>query len=312
MEQRYPLARLATLVTAVRRSGRPTRVVIRNTDRVGLVHLYFSGGQLVQVTGHRGNGIVNLGDVATWVNGELRTDDVQQTQTDEASVLEFEAAFDDMLRQLAARGVVTLPSEAPPSPVAPSPPPSPVSGIPGAPRLAGLSKNIGPRSIPAHGPLRTPGVQGTSGLPVLAEAPQSSPLTPMPDVSSADEALTRPQWQLLALAVHQVMERAARDVSMEVAGGLLWQALAHLKAQNPWLAAFDLDSAGWLQLSREDALAHVASYEVVEAIAALLTEYETRCAMLTGGAAARRIIVEATEPLRVSLAQIGLDVRATS
>src|SRR5258706_11783153 len=76
MEHGHPLARLAAFVAAARARGRPTRLVLRNTERFGLVHLYFRNGHLDHVEGHLNTPLNSLVDLATWQLGVIRQDEI--------------------------------------------------------------------------------------------------------------------------------------------------------------------------------------------------------------------------------------------
>jgi len=70
----------------------------------------------------------------------------------------------------------------------------------------------------------------------------------------------------------------------------------------------ELDASGWLRLAPDVSLAGHSRYEIVEAIAALLGNFELRCASLVGPDRAKQIITAATLPLSSSLAQVGLTI----
>lgn len=119
--------------------------------------------------------------------------------------------------------------------------------------------------------------------------------------------LTPPQWQVMVLAMHNIVDRAGMAVGREVAAGFLLQALNRLAAHSPFLATLEVDDAAWLH-ARPAALARCPGYEVASSIAELMMVYEERCGALVGQAAARQIITEGIAPLRQALAQVGLDI----
>jgi hypothetical protein len=300
----HPLSELPILVRAMRGQNRPSRLVLRNTERVGLVHLYFVNGSLVHVEGHRGPGAESLADVATWEQGVIRNDPlVEPPAASQADHLE--AALATVLQRLGQRGVTpvsrpSLPHAAasgvsepyhavprPPYPLPPSLDPFAVSGLPPLP--------------PVQEDARAPVVPVVPVVPVAPVAPPT-PAMPVPDT------LTDPQWQLLALAVHQVVERAGREVKRTVAEGLLAQALAALAGGRRFLTVLEVDTTGWLRPRQEGVISAYGAAEVVEAIAELLAEFERRCAVIVGATRARTIVVEGCLPFRVPLAQIGLDI----
>src|SRR5262249_18614403 len=111
MEHGYPLSRLPALVAAARAQTAPTRLLLRNSDRFGVLHLYFSGGQLVAAEGHRDTPYHSLADLATWRNGVIRRDTVETVPAGEPDA-RLEALFAHVLHELSARGVVGSPSHA--------------------------------------------------------------------------------------------------------------------------------------------------------------------------------------------------------
>ncbi len=66
MGQPSPLSRSSVDITAIRTQRQTLRLVLRNTERFGLIHLYFERGRLVQVQGHKDTPIKTFADLATW------------------------------------------------------------------------------------------------------------------------------------------------------------------------------------------------------------------------------------------------------
>src|SRR5262245_42397049 len=144
MEHGYPLSRLPAIVAAVRARTAPMRLSLRNSERFGVLHLYFSGGRLVAVEGHRDSPLNSLADLATWQNGVIRRDDVESVPTDTPDP-RLEALFAHVLSELAARGVLAPPPRARSLSSQPAPPsltrfaasnPSFAVSTPAAPSLA--------------------------------------------------------------------------------------------------------------------------------------------------------------------------------
>lgn len=303
MEQDVPLLALAKLVAAVRARGLVARLAVRNAERFGLLHLYFEQGRLVHVVGHLGDPLRSLVDLGDWRAGSVRQDSV--AFAGETLVLDprLDAALDSALRTLIARRAV----EAADVPIGVSVPPLP----------SWPSRGSRPPS-PAPSPHRI----GTGGLPPLAHAAAAQPveraerlerLERLEPVGSATglaqrEHLTVPQWQLVALVVRQMVEKMGQLVDEAMAESLLRLALAHAARSNPVLHDLEVETSGWLKETHEAAMTTQATAEVAEAIAALLTNYELRCASLIGKQQAHRILASTAEPFRAALAQIGLDI----
>ena len=151
------------------------------------------------------------------------------------------------------------------------------------------------------------------GLPPLANA--AMPPDPPASLRGAEAAggalLSGPQWQLIALVTRQVVEHAGQQIGWQLADNMLRQALGQTATTKTPLRTVELDSTGWLQMipSLEGkAITDYPTDAVTDAVAALLTNFEVRCAALVGAAQAQHILATATGPFRASLAQIGLVV----
>ncbi len=70
----------------------------------------------------------------------------------------------------------------------------------------------------------------------------------------------------------------------------------------------EIDSSVWLKATDEAAILRSSMYDVAEAVASLLTNFEVRCASLMGAERAQEMVASAAAPFRASLSQIGLDV----
>jgi hypothetical protein len=293
MEHGFPLARLAQFVAAARTRDVPTRLVVRNTERFGLLHLYFRGGRLVHLEGHLADPVQCLTDLGTWRYGVVRQDEIGGAALFGPLDPALDPALDRALRRLEAQGVVQ-PDTTWPQRVTPAAPAAPAAYGPPSAKLPALSMDtsVRPRSQP------------------YAAHRAAAPATRDGNVTPA-EPLTVPQWQMVALVVHQVVAHVGAEIGAQMAVGLLQQALAREATRGTALAAeLTLDASGWLQLTRADAIARYSGVEVAEQVAALLASFETRCASLTGSEQAHQLIAQAAEPFRMGLAQLGLDISA--
>lgn len=324
MEHGHPFARLAADVAAARALGRPTRLVVRHTERFGLVHLYFHNGRLARVEGHLGAPLNSLHDLATWDNGVIRRDDDPGAFMEDDDP-QLEAVFAEVMRQLQARGVVqpapparmwpphpaSVPRSAPPRDAkgstypASQPSSSVVSGdLPPLSTVDEIERRVPPgppselRAKPA--PPATPPAQPAPPAPPAPAAPQPS--------GSSGSHLTEPQWQLLALVIHQVVERAGNLVGAQMAEGMLAQALQTAARSHALLAGLEVDALGWLKARDGESMTRYPAFDVADAVATLLTGFELRCASLIGAEQAHNLIAAAAGPFRAALLQIGLDV----
>lgn len=292
MQRAYPLAQLSEMIAAARTQQRPARLVLRNTERFGLIHLYFAHGRLIRVEGHRETPLRSLEDLAAWRVGAVRRDDVEDLPGALAADPVLEAALDYSLRVLESHGISrAIRSVTPPAPPQPGPP------IRGS---AGPSMVFDPETAAPGAP---PPTVTTEGLPSLSGVDPHSE-----SIAAVSDRLTDPQWQLIAIAVRQVVEQAAQVIGLPMAEGLMRRALARVATVKPPLRGMELDASGWLRLTPGASLAGHSRYEIVEAIAALLGNFELRCASLVGPERAKQIITAATLPLSSSLAQVGLTI----
>jgi len=193
MDQAYPLARLATVVALARSRPAPTRLLLRNTDRFGVLHLYFAGGRLLAVEGHRDTPENSLADLATWDHGTIRTDEGEVALLGDADP-RLEVALAHALAGLAARGALE-------SPLLPQTNPRhPRVGAPDAPPFAPSPR---PASHPApfatprthSGVSRTPSAPFAASYPTVQTAVQPSP-TGLPPLSAAPEVPLGPPRSL--------------------------------------------------------------------------------------------------------------------
>jgi hypothetical protein len=231
--------------------------------------------------------------LATWQNGVIRRDEVETTPTAEPDP-RLETLFAHVLRELAARGVLAPPTRARSLPSQPAPPSlAPFASAAPDARLAPASL-VGDLPPLADAPL----------VPVLPPAaePLSEPTVP------AQGRLGAPQWQLIALAVRQVLVQASALAGEAPATRMLHQALLHAARAKPILAMLTLDPSGWLVPLPADAMTHHSQFAVADAVAALLEDFEAQLASVIGAEQAQVTIVSAVAPFRAGLAQIGFAI----
>ena len=292
MEHGFPLARLAQLIADIRARRRTVRVVARNTERFGLVHLYFERGRLAQVHGHAAAPLASITDLATWRYGVLRQDAIAEPSGGAIPDPQLDAALDDALFRLQASGVVR------PSPMPLGGPSSPPASWPSPP---GASHASPP---PPHPPSIGSGALPPRARDAVSFSPSASPTTR----AVRADAMTTPQWQLIALVVHQVVEGAGALIGAQMAQNLLRQASAHTARSHPILLDLEVDAGGWLKAREDGIITSYSTYDVADAVAAVLTSFEVRCASLVGAERAKDIMLVASAPFRNALTQIGLDI----
>lgn len=335
MEQTHHLSELTGIVAAVRAQGRTVRIVVRNVDRLGLLHLYFAAGRLAHVEGHAGNASLALRDLATWYHGAVRLDAVASPVAPGADTMALDGYLDLALKELEMRGVVypAPPSVMPGAARMPNPsgPPYGARGLPplnaavAPPGSApGGVAGVGPTgraSDPRHAATRLDGGGGSrrtippAPMPPPVTPTMPPPVTPMPPPvmptagnGALTDQLTDPQWHLLALVVRQITEHVGQLLGVRMADGLLRQSLAQVSAKSAFLAGLDVDETGWLRAPQEGFTGRFSRYAAAEGIAELLTTFEVACAQLLGAQRVQEIFAMAAAPLRASLGQIGLTI----
>lgn len=330
MEQEFRLAHLAHMVASALGQDRPVRLALRNSERFGLVHLYFAQGRLAHVEGHRATPLAALSDLATWHAGTIRRDDSPTAAISNANQSEQDEtlapALADAIRRLEANGVISPSADVTPRPasrgVQSGPLHSGSSHVRPTPTRPGSSPlppyphtPTPPKSVPP--PMRKMShLERMTGLPPLANAamPPEPPASLQGAEAMSGALLTGPQWQLIALVTHQVIERAGQQIGWQLADNMLRQALGQTATSKAPLRLVEIDTTGWLQMVASPDGQSITDYPtaaVTDAVAALLTNFELRCAALVGAAQAQHILATATGPFRASLAQIGLAVADT-
>jgi hypothetical protein len=96
------LAHIVRHVQQVRAFG---RLSLRNTERLGIMHIYYRAGKLAHMVGNRGDAKVLLGELQLWKRGSVRFE--RGVTTREVTLNEeHEQLFENVLLQLYQQGVV--------------------------------------------------------------------------------------------------------------------------------------------------------------------------------------------------------------
>lgn len=300
MDRTYQLSELPGLVAMVRMRGQAVRLVLRNSDRFGLVHLYFSQGHVVHVAGHAGSPAAALGDLVTWDHAAIRIDDAGPALGPQSNAADLEPMVSRALEELLRRGVAH-----------PAPP-----VVAGAPRTGAISP-MPTGYVPSAGRRQRAYTSGPSparpgGFDHGADTRETSahraprPASAMGSHTLAAGHLSEPQWQLLGLIVHQIVEQAGHLLGPQMVDTALREALARQGGHNRLLARLDFDHDGWLQVSPPGSATMFTTEEIAAGMAGLLTDFEARCAEVLGAHRAKQLIATAAAPFRASLEQIGI------
>jgi hypothetical protein len=296
MEHSYPLSRLSVDIATLRSQNQTVRLVLRNTERFGLIHLYFERGRLIQVQGHKDNPIKSLADLVTWSQGTIRQDELSAGTEKAAINPMLEQTLDSTLKQLESRGVVQPPPGGRPSMSFQTQ--TPPYALPLSPQI--------PDYIGGNDQQRWPSPASNPPRPAheLFSDMQTIPIAS----ANPSDYLADSQWQLLALVVRQVVDQAGAVLGKETVDGLIRQSLAYGAVKRPPLRILEMDASGWLSPLPGQHISSFPLADVADAVAMLLTSFENRCASLIGEEDAHRLIVNAARPFSASLAQLGLAI----
>ncbi len=100
---------LTRVVTTIRHSRAFGRLTLRNSDRVGIVHLYFHSGNLVHIVGSSGNAEATLSDLSHWTHAAVRFE--RGTTSANTTITNAEVQnFDKLLLHLQRIGLSAAPT----------------------------------------------------------------------------------------------------------------------------------------------------------------------------------------------------------
>lgn len=302
MERAQPLSELVTLISRIRSQGRTTRLALHNTERFGLVHLSFERGRLIRVDGNAGGPSESLFDLESWRHGAIRVAPIEVGSVEPAGTLPLDALMDATMAHLERARVV---HSAPPA----------VSRPQALPDLevdafseAAVSEAHESAAILVSAIPTVPTLPLAAVLPDLAPGEPFSRSAPHRAVRVDGDALTDPQWQLLALAVRQIADQAAAALGPQVSQAMLADALAQAGRGSAFLRQVSVDGSGWLRWQSPADRVAIPTFEAAQAVATLLAVLESFYTTRLGAQRVRRLITSAVAPLRNSLEQIGLTV----
>lgn len=100
---------LTGIIITIRRSRAFGRLTLRNSDRVGVAHLYFHDGKLVHIVGSSGDAEATLQDLRNWTHAFLRFERGANTATVTITD-EQEQGFDALLTHFQTLGLIAPPA----------------------------------------------------------------------------------------------------------------------------------------------------------------------------------------------------------
>lgn len=98
---------LTRIILAIRRSQSFGRLTLRNSDRIGIAHLYFHSGKLVHVVGSSGNAEATLRDLQRWTHAIIRFER-GATVTGTGITREHEERFEALLLHYQTLGLTAI------------------------------------------------------------------------------------------------------------------------------------------------------------------------------------------------------------
>ena len=99
---------LTRIITTVRRSRSNGRLTLRNSDRIGVAHLYFHAGRLVHIVGSSGDAKATLQDLLLWTHAAVRFERGTTPATTTITATQ-EQSFDDLLKHYQQMGLTVAP-----------------------------------------------------------------------------------------------------------------------------------------------------------------------------------------------------------
>ena len=102
------LSDLANIVYQIKRLKVFGRLLLRNSERLSIAHLYFRAGKLVHIAGNRGDARAILNELQEWTQGAIRFDR-GITTADVTLNDEYGHILEGVLMNLQRSGVVTVP-----------------------------------------------------------------------------------------------------------------------------------------------------------------------------------------------------------
>lgn len=317
IERQEPLRNLGMMIARIRATGGTGRLALRNTVRVGMLHLYFERGQLVHLEGSRASIDDALIDLAGWSDGVIRFDVgvLPERQTVTPAQQDF---FHRTLLMLQQRDVVDGVSTPPLFSAHPEKAAPPQTGLRSLrqrtparlPTVPTPSQGQPAQLDPTIDAFLPPGpIQRTAYRP--PSGPQGRKSRPLPPAApafpgTAEVLLSARQWELLVEVVNAMLESVGQLFGQRQAQNILQHVLMERSEESKVLELLQVDRQGWLREVRLHEMMTQPVQEVASAFVLLISDFERRCAGLLGEEKARQMIARALYPYHDDLAEIGI------
>lgn len=320
IDRQESLRNLGGMVARIRATGGTGRLALRNTVRLGMLHLYFERGQLVHLEGSHGSIDDALIDLAGWSDGLIRfdADVLAERQTVTPTQQEFFHRTLLLMQQRGVWGAAPRPAWQPPVQPETFPPPpqrsrpAPETTPAYLPSTRPSSHNLPERSVVPDASFPPNGTNRHIYKPPSEPHPErsgaaSSFSSSAPVMSGRTEVLlSARQWELLVEVMRSMLESVGHLFGQQQAQNILQHALAERSEESEVLGLLQVDRQGWLREVREHEMTMQPVREVAGAVVLLISDFERRCAGLLGEEKARQMIARALYPYHDGLAEIGI------
>jgi hypothetical protein len=262
------LSDLANIIQYIKRSKAFGRLSLRNLEHIGIAHLYYRAGKLVQIVGNRGDARTILLDLKNWKNASVRFE--RSKFIAEVSLnREHEELLEDVLAYLYRQGLIMAPQHQP----------------------SAISQVIQQSNRPY--------TQQTQQMRSIIESDLAASSEPK-------QLITPLEWRLLIESTRRVSLAVTHLVGPYEALKVLQDILDDCSASFPAFVFLTLSPNGYLQVVEQSHLDHLSRDELIEGFTALLAICQHFCTSIIGEKDAHLLILQALKELALPLATMGV------
>ena len=264
------LSDLANIIQNIKRSKAFGRLSLRNLEHIGIAHLNYRAGKLIQVVGNRGDARAILLDLKNWKNASVRFE--RSKFIVEVSLNgDHEELLDDVLAYLYRQGLIMAPQQQPPA----------------------ISQIINQPRQPYTQMQQTQQIRSIIESDLVASSEPRQLITPL-------------EWRLLIESTRRVSLAVAHLVGPYEALQVLQDILDDCSASFPAFVFLTISPNGYLQVVEQSHLDHLSRDELIEGFTALLAICQHFCTSIIGERDAHLLILQALQELALPLATIGV------
>lgn len=264
------LSDLANIIQNIKRSKAFGRLSLRNLEHVGIAHLYYRAGTLVQIVGNRGDARTILLDLKNWKHASVRFE--RSKFIAEVTLNgEYEQILDDVLAYLYRQGLITAPQNQQHA----QPPVSQVINHPSTK------------------------IQQTQQMRSIIESDLAASSEPQ-------QLITPLEWRLLVESTRRVSLAVAHLVGQYEALKVLQDILDDCSTSFPAFVFLTISPNGYLKVAEQSHLDRLSRDELIEGFTALIAICQHFCISIIGEKAAHLLLLQALKELALPLATIGV------